>query len=126
MDNRREFLMEKKREEVVSLVESGGVPPDIARTLTDKGLIDLEKRLDERDVYLYKRNRVNREPGKTKIYEEIGPPLKFDDLPKDQGRVIKLEIEKLEKQEKDEIIELVYFESQIDAIRGNVKIEPQN
>lgn len=110
MDNRHEYLTEKKREEIVSLVESSGVPPDIARTLTDKGLIDLEKRLEEREVYFYKRNRVNREPGNL-------PPVKVDDLPKDQGRVNKMEIEKLEKQEKDYILELAYFESQIDAIR---------
>jgi hypothetical protein len=110
MANRREFLTEKKREEIVSLMESGGVPPDIARTLTDKGLIDLEKRLEEREVYLHKRNRVNRSPANL-------PPLKFDDLPKDQGRVIKLEIEKLEKQEKEIFLELADFEIQIDAIR---------
>jgi hypothetical protein len=119
MDFRQGYLTQKKREEIFSLMESSGYDPDIARGLTDMGLIALEKRLKERDASFYERPWANKRTENTRRDEKTRPPLKFGNLPKDQGRVNKLEIEKLEKQEKEIFLELADFESQIDAIRDD-------
>jgi hypothetical protein len=116
-ENEKEDFPEQKREELASRLGKNGYDPDIARRLTNAGLKQLQTRLDERDASPPDGHWVKMGPGKTAKYEDIRPPLKYDDLQTDQARANKLEIEKLEKEETDYRLEIAEFDSQIDSIR---------
>lgn len=103
-----------------------GYDPTIAYELTQEGVSELKRRLNEQEL-----KEKNFSRGVDFISMLFGPrkkkqlPVLFNDLPKDPARVMKLEIERLKKERKKLTDRLGFIKNQIELFRNCENSEDQ-
>lgn len=117
-------MPEPKRGEIASRMVGRGYDPNIVYELTQEGLSELERRLDELKLLETKFNRLSQRnwiswlvsPRGRKKTKELR--LQYDDLPKDPARVKKMKIERLKRASEKFADELALIENQIKSVMG--------
>jgi len=122
-------LPEPERDEIASRILARGCDPTIAYELTQEGVSELKRRLNELEELEEEKfswfNSIHNLLSKLGQRKKRQLPLLCNDLPKDPARVKELKIESLKKECKKLEGELGSIENQIELTRNRENSEDQ-